>query len=105
MVVVMEVVEGGTVVVLLSVGEGLLGMVGEVRHVLLILVVRVVTFFGHGIVVLAVEAAVVEGAVVEMLGVVVGVVVTVLHLVVSIVVVGVVMHFEVLWGVVMVVKG
>ena len=104
-VVMMEVVDGSTVVVLLSVSQGLLGMVGEVRHVLLILVVRVVAFLGHGIVVLAVEAAVVVRAIVEVLGVVVGVVVTVLHLVVSVVVVGVVMRFEVLWGVVMVVTG
>jgi hypothetical protein len=35
----MEVVDGCTVVVFLSVGKGLLRVVGEVRHVLLILVV------------------------------------------------------------------
>ena len=39
MVVVVEVVDWGTVVVLLSVGKGLLRVVSEVRHVLLILVV------------------------------------------------------------------
>ena len=43
MVVVMEVVERGAIIVLLSVGQRLLRAVSEVRHMLLILIVRVVS--------------------------------------------------------------
>ena len=91
-----EVVDRCTVVVLLGVGQRLLRVVGEVRHVLLIFVVGVMSFVGHRVVVLTVDSSVVEGAVVEVLGVVVGVVVTVLHLVMSVVMVGVVVHGDVL---------
>lgn len=103
-VVVMEVVNGGTVVIFFSVSKGLLGFVGEVRNVVLILVFGVASFMSHWVLVLSVETAVVEGLVVEVLGVVVSIVVSVLNLVVSVVAIGVVVHLNVLWGVVMVVK-
>ena len=67
MVIVMVVVDGCTVVVLLGVSERLLGLVGEVRHVLLILVVRVVALVSKRIVVMTMETAVVVGAVIEVL--------------------------------------
>lgn len=67
MVIVMVVVDGCTVVVLLGVSERLLGLVGEVRHVLLILVVRVVALVSERIVVMTMETAVVVGAVIEVL--------------------------------------
>ena len=63
----MVVVDGCTVVVLLGVSERLLGLVGEVRHVLLILVVRVVALVSERIVVMTMETAVVVGAVIEVL--------------------------------------
>ena len=63
----MVVVDGCTVVVLLGVSEGLLGLVGEVRHVLLILVVRVVALVSQRVVVVTVETAVVVGAIIEVL--------------------------------------
>lgn len=63
----MVVVDGCTVVVLLGVSERLLGLVGEVRHVLLILVVRVVALVSKRIVVMTMETAVVVGAVIEVL--------------------------------------
>ena len=66
-VVVMVVVDGCTVVVLLGVSERLLGLVGEVRHVLLILVVRVVALMSERVVVVTVETAVVVGAIIEVL--------------------------------------
>lgn len=63
----MVVVDGCTVVVLLGVSERLLGLVGEVRHVLLILVVRVVALMSERVVVVTVETAVVVGAIIEVL--------------------------------------
>jgi hypothetical protein len=103
-VVVMEVVNGGAIVVLLGVSERLLGVVGEVRHVLLILVVRVVSLVSERIVVHSMETTVMVGAVIEVFGVVVGVVMSVLHLVMGIVVIGVVVHSDVLRLVMMVVQ-
>ena len=100
----MVVVDWGTVVVFLSVGQWLFRVVSEVRHMLLILIVRVVSFMGHGVLVVAVEATMVHGAVIEVLRVVVSIVVTVLHLVVGVVVVSVVMLINMLWGVMMVIK-
>ena len=104
-VVVMEVVDGSAIVVLLGVGQGLLGVLGEVRHVGLVFVVAVVALVRQGVVVRAVDAAVVVGAVVEVLRVVVGVVVAMLHLVVGVVVVAVVVHRQVLGLVAVVVQG
>ena len=92
----MEVVNRCSIIVLLSVRQRLLGMVREVRHVLLILVVRVVSLVGQWVVILAVDASMVVRAVIEVLRVVGGVVVTVLHLVMSVVMVGVVVHGDVL---------
>lgn len=63
----MVVVDGCTVVVLLGVSERLLGLVGEVRHVLLILVVRVVALMSERVVVVTMETAVVVGAIIEVL--------------------------------------
>ena len=63
----MVVVDGCTVVVLLGVSEGLLGLVGKVRHVLLIFVVRVVALMSERVVVVTVETAVVVGAIIEVL--------------------------------------
>ena len=66
----MEVVDGGTVVVLLGVSQRLFRVVGEVRHVLLILVVRVVSLSSHRVVVVTVETAMMVRAVIEVLGIV-----------------------------------
>jgi len=99
----MEVVNWGTIVVFFSVSKGLLGFVGEVRNVVLILVFGMASFMSHRILVLPMETAVVEGAVVEVFGVVMSIVVSVLNLVVSVVVIGVVVHLNVLRGVMMVV--
>lgn len=100
----MEVVDGGTVVIFFSVCKGLLGFVGEVRNVVLILVFRVVSFMCHWVFVLSMETAVVVGTVVEVLGVVVSIVVSVLDLVVSVMVIGIVVHLNMLWSVMMIVK-
>ena len=75
------------VVVLLGMCEGFFGVVGEMGHVLFVLVVRVVSFVGHWVIVLTVEAAMVEGAVIEVLTVIVGIMVTVLDLMMCVVVV------------------
>lgn len=64
-VIMMEVVDGLTVIVLFSVSEGLLRVAGEVRYVLLVLIVRVVAFVGHRVVVLAVKAPIMVRAVIE----------------------------------------
>jgi len=72
--------------------------------VLLILVVRVVSFMSKRIVIHAMETTVMVGAIIEVLRVVVSVVVSVLHLVVGVVVVRVVVHGNVLGLVVMVVQ-
>lgn len=98
-VVVVVVVDRCAIVVLLGVGQGLLGVVREVRHVVLALVARVVTLVGHGVIVDTVETAMVVRAVIEVGAVVVGVVVAVLDLVVSIVEVRIVVHLDVLGGV------
>ena len=42
-------------------------MVSEVRHMLLVLVVRVAAFVSHRVVILSVDAAMVHGAIVEVL--------------------------------------
>jgi hypothetical protein len=96
MVVVMEVMDRGAIVVLLCVSEGLLGVMGEVRHVLLIFIVRVVTSMAQWIVILSMDASVVVRAVVEVLRIVVSVMVTVLHLVVRVVMLAIVVHGDVL---------
>lgn len=105
MVVVMIVVDWGAVVVLLSVSQGLLRVVSEVRHVLLVLVVGVVALVSHWIIVVAVETAVMHWAVIEVLTVVVGVVVAVLHLVMSVVQISVVVLSNVLWLVMVSIDG
>ena len=83
----MEVVKRRSIVVLLSVGERLFRLMGEVGHVLLVLVVRVVSTLLEWVFVLAVDATVMERTVIEVLTIIVGVVVAVLHLVVRVVVV------------------
>lgn len=93
----MEVVDRGSVVVLLSVGQWLLRVVREVRHVLFILVVRVESFMCHGILVRSMDAAMVVGAIVEVLVIVVHIMVSVLHLVVRVVMLRVVVHRDVFW--------
>ena len=91
-VVMVELVDGGAVVVGFGVAQGLLGVTREVRHVGLIFVVAVVALVRKGVVVHAVDAALMVGAVVEVLRLVVGVVVAVLHFVV----VALVVHCQVL---------
>ena len=80
-------------------------MMGKVRHMLLILVVRVVSLMGHWVIVVAVETSMVVRAVIEVLRVVVSIVVAVLNLVVCIMMVRVVMLCDVLRLVLMVVYG
>lgn len=63
----MIVVNGSSIVILFSMGERLLGMVGEVRHVLLILVVRVMSLMGHWVIVVTVETTMMVRAVIEVL--------------------------------------
>jgi len=76
-----EVVDRRSIVVFFSVSEGLFGPMGIVRHMLLILVVGVVAFMSKRVIILAVETAMVEWAVVEVMSIVVlVVVVTVLGL-------------------------
>ena len=96
MVIVMVVMDRGTVVVLLCVSQWLLRVVSEVRHVLLVLIVRMVAFVSHRVIVVAVETAMVDWAIIEVLTVVVSVMMAVFHLVVSIVVISVVMLGDVL---------
>ena len=83
----MEVVKRRSIVVLLSVGERLFRLMGEVGHMFLVLVVRVVSSLLEWVFVLAVDATVMEGTVIEVLTIIVGVMVAVLHLVVRVVVV------------------
>ena len=83
----MEVMNRCAIVVLLSVGERLFRLMGEVRHMLLVLVVRVVSPLFHWVFVLAVDATVMERTVIEVLTIIVGIVVAVLHLVMCVVVV------------------
>ena len=83
----MEVVKRRSIVVLLSVGERLFRLMGEVGHMFLVLVVRVVSSLLHWVIILTVEAAMVEGAVIEVLTVIVGIMVTVLDLMMCVVVV------------------
>ena len=82
-----EVVKQCSIVVLLSVGERLFRLMGEVGHMFLVLVVRVVSSLLEWVFVLAVDATVMEGTVIEVLTIIVGVMVAVLHLVVRVVVV------------------
>jgi len=63
----MIVVDGSSIVILFSMGERLLGMVGEVRHVLLILVVRVMSLMGHWVIVVTVETTMMVRAVIEVI--------------------------------------
>ena len=67
MVIMMIVVDGSSIVILFSMGERLLGMVGEVRHVLLILVVRVMSLMGHWVIVVTVETTMMVRAVIEVI--------------------------------------
>jgi hypothetical protein len=60
---------------------------GEVGHMLLVLVVRVVSPLGNWVFVLAVDATVMERTVIEVFAIIVGIMVTVLHLVMCVVVV------------------
>ena len=66
----MEVMDWRAIVVLLSVSERLFGAVSETRHVLFT-IVHAVDSSGHGVNVHAMEAAMMERAVIEMLGIVV----------------------------------
>ena len=67
MVIMMIVVDGSSIVILFSMGERLLRMVGEVRHVLLILVVRVMSLMGHWVIVVTVETTMMVRAVIEVI--------------------------------------
>lgn len=96
-VIVVVVMDRCTVIIFFCVGQGLFRVVCEVRHVLLILIVAVMSLMCHWIFVVAVKTAVVVGAVIEVLGVIVSVMVTMLHLVVRVVNVSVVMLRDVLW--------
>lgn len=94
----MIVVDGGTVVVLLGVSERLFGVVGEMRHMLFILIVRVVTFGSHRVIVVSVETAMMHRGIIEVLGVVMCIMMSVLNLMhlVFIEVIRIVMHGDVL---------
>ena len=97
MVIVMVVVDWRTVIVFLCMSQGLLRVVCEVWHMLLVLIVAMTSLVCHWVLVVAVKTAVVIGAVIEVLGVVVSVMVTMLHLVVCVMNVSVVMLRDVLW--------
>ena len=81
MVVVMEMMDWSAVIVLFSVGERLLRVMGVVRHILFVLVVGVVALMSHRVVILSVQAAVVVWTVIEMIRIIVGVMVAMLGLV------------------------
>jgi len=74
MIVMMVMMNWCTVVVLLSVRQRLLRVVGKVRHVLLILIVRVVSPVSHRILVVTVQAPMVIRTVIEVFRIVVAVV-------------------------------
>ena len=76
-------------------------MMGKVRHMLLILVVRVVSLMGHWVIVVAVETSMMVRAVIEVLRVVVSIMMTMFHLVVRVVMIRIVMLSNML-GLVMV---
>ena len=69
MIVMMEVVDWCAIIVLLSVSEGLFGTVSETRHVLFT-IVHAVDSSCHGVNVHAMKAAMMQRAVIEMLGIV-----------------------------------
>ena len=110
MVVVMEVVDGGTVVVLLSVSQGLLGSWREVRHVALrVVMIVVLVLVERWVVELSMKTAMVVWAIIEVLTVIgrqivvsvlnIVMVVTVLELVMLLIIVVLVLSV-VLWLVV-----
>ena len=94
MVVVVIVVDGGTIVVLLGVSEGLLGAVRELWHEPFMLIWSVMSTSFHRVFVVTMETTVMHGAVIEVLRVVV---VVMTQRVVSVVHVYVV-HFNVVRG-------
>ena len=96
-IVVMEVVDRCTVVVLLSVSKWLLRVLSEVRHVFLVLVVAVEALVSHWVLIDSMDSSVVHRRVVEVLRVVVGVVMTVLHLMMGVMHVSEVVLCHVLW--------
>lgn len=77
----MEMMDWSAVIVLFSVGERLLRVMGVVRHILFVLVVGVVALMSHRVVILSVQAAVVVWTVIEMIRIIVGVMVAMLGLV------------------------
>jgi len=93
----MIVVNWSTVVILFCVRERLFRVVSKVRHVLLILVIRVATFMRHWILVVTMETAMMHWAIIEMLRIVMSVMVSMLHLVVRVMVVRVVVLSNVFW--------
>lgn len=97
MIIVMVVMDGGTIVVLFGVSQRLFRVVSEVGYVLLILIVRVMTFRGHWVIVFTVKTAMMVRAIIEVLRVVMGIMMSMLHLVVCVMVIRLVVLGEMLW--------
>ena len=80
-IIVVIVVNWCAIVVLFSMSEGFLRVLGEVRHMLLVLVVRVTALVSHWVLIATMQTAMMVRAVIEvMLFIVVSIVVSVLHM-------------------------
>lgn len=101
MIVMMVVMDWCSVIVLLCVGKGLFRVMSEVRHMLFVLIVAVMSLLSHWVVVATVETSMVHWAIIEVLRIVMSIVMAVLDLVVSVMMICIMMLSNMLWLVMM----